>query len=522
MSNSGIVTQHFDPAVRPQDDLFAHVNGQWLRDYQIPPDRGSDGAFRELRDQAERQVRVIVEAADGKVAGDSPEAHEERLIATLYASFMDSSRIDILGTGPLKDELAAVATVFDPTELARLIGRLERVGVSGPFDSWVDTDPGDPDRYIVNLGQGGLGLPDESYYRDDQSGEIRAKYVDHIAALLRLAKVEADPGRIMALETALARVHWDVVKVRDDTLTYNPSTWDRLVREAPQFPWEAWAEGLGAPAQALDELVVRQPDFFVGLGRLWAETPLEDWRAWLAWQVVHARAPYLTDDFVRANFDFYGRVFSGAQELRQRWKRGISFVEDCVGQAVGRRYVQQHFPPEHKAKMQVLVGHLLEAYRRSIQGLDWLGPETKAKALEKLELFTAKIGYPDRWRDYAQLHVHPLDLVGNVRAVCAWETDRELAKIGQPVDRDEWFMTPQTVNAYYNPGMNEIVFPAAILQPPFFDAAADEASNYGAIGAVIGHEIGHGFDDQGSKHDGRGRLADWWTEADRAAFEARA
>jgi putative endopeptidase len=327
--------------------------------------------------------------------------------------------------------------------------------------------------------------------------------------------------RVLALETALAACHWDVVKDRDDTLTHNPMTWADLKAKAPGFPWDAWAAGLGASAATLDDLIVREPDFFVGLATLWPTRDLADWVLWLRWHTLHARASYLADAFAEENFNFYGRVLTGAEELRTRWKRGVAFVQDCVGEAVGRRYTSRHFPPEHKRRMLELVGNLIAAYRQSIANLTWLGEETKAKALRKLDEFTPKIGYPDRWRDYSRLTAQPDDLLANVRAAAAFETDRDLAKIGRPVDRGEWFMTPQTVNAYYNPGLNEIVFPAAILQPPFFDIAADDAANYGGIGAVIGHEIGHGFDDQGSKYDGAGALVDWWTAADRAAFEER-
>ncbi|MDR1808191.1 MAG: peptidase M13 [Propionibacteriaceae bacterium] len=544
MTQSGIVRDHVDPAIRPQDDLFGHVNGTWLATYEIPADRGSDGAFRELRDESERQVRVIIEAADGQAEGDGAPAHEERLIAALYASFMDTHRVDALGVRPLAEELDRVANVNHLDDLARLLGELERAGVDGLFDAWVDTDPGHPDRYIVNLGQGGLGLPDEAYYREPQHEPIRDEYVKHIRQMLKLllasdksgrradaappsapGAIPSDPAeaavRVFELEKRIAAAHWDVVKDRDDTLTYNPMTLAEVKALAPSFPWETWATALGAAPEHLGDVIVREPSFFAALAELWPATPLADWQAWLTWHVVHSRAPYLPETFVQENFHFYGQVLQGTTELRDRWKRGVAFVQGCAGEAVGRRYTDLHFPPAHKERMVTLVGHLLDAYRQSITALTWLGEATKAKALAKLDQFTPKIGYPDKWRDYSALQADPDDLVGNVRASSAFETDRELAKLGQPVDRDEWFMTPQTVNAYYNPGMNEIVFPAAILQPPFFWADADDAANFGGIGAVIGHEIGHGFDDQGSKYDGTGRLVDWWTEADRAAFEER-
>jgi putative endopeptidase len=531
MAAPGIVSDFFDHSVRPQDDLFAHVNGAWLDTYAIPPDRSADGAFRDLFDQAEQQVKVIIEEAGLTTpAGDGPEAHEQGLIAALYASFLDTDRIEALGLAAIGPDLDLVEAADTPVALGHAIGQLERTGVGGVFGSWVDTDPGDPTRYIVNLTQGGLGLPDEAYYREDQYAPIRAQYIDHIAALLALAAPagqapaedwQAQANRVYALEAALAAHHWDVVKDRDDTLTYNPTTYADLTAQTPQFPWDAWAAGLGASTSALGDLIVREPSFFQGLAELWASVDLADWRLWLRCHTLHARAPYLTEAFVQTNFNFYGRVLQGTEVLRVRWKRAVAFVQNCVGEAVGRRYTARHFPPENKRRMVELVGHLIAAYRASITNLTWLGDATKAKALAKLDQFTPKIGYPDRWRDYTALQARPDDLVGNVRATAAFETDREMAKLGRPVDRDEWLMTPQTVNAYYNPGMNEIVFPAAILQPPFFDVAADDAANYGGIGAIIGHEIGHGFDDQGSKYDGTGALVDWWTEADRAAFEER-
>jgi putative endopeptidase len=346
--------------------------------------------------------------------------------------------------------------------------------------------------------------------------------------MLRLGGVvgddtEADTaaGRVLALETGLAAGHWDVVKDRDADLTYNPMTLAELAERAPSFDWRSWVLALGAPEGTMERLVVREPSYAETFASLWASEPIDTWKAWMAYHVVSARAPYLSDELVEANFDFYGRTLTGAQELRDRWKRGVALVQGVLGEAVGKVYVERHFPPAHKERMARLVETLVEAYRESITALDWMGDGTKVKALAKLDAFTPKIGYPVKWRDYSALTVDADDLVGNVRRASAFEQDRELAKIGKPIDRDEWFMTPQTVNAYYNPGMNEIVFPAAILQPPFFDADADDAVNYGGIGAVIGHEIGHGFDDQGSKYDGEGRLEDWWTAEDRAEFESR-
>jgi putative endopeptidase len=529
MTRSGIDVSALDPAVRPQDDLYGYVNGRWIATHQIPPDRAMDGAFRALHDQAEEDVRdIILDSAATRGAQGVTDVRAK--IGAVYASFMDTDAIAACGTDPLRTDLAIVDGATTRTGLTEALGALQRTGAAAAVSFWVDNDATDPDRYVVYLHQSGLGLPDESYYREEQHADLRDAYLAHIARMLVLGGAVAvgdegaaldDAVRVLALETRLATSHWDVVRDRDASLTYNPTTLAELVQSAPGFDWQAWVRALGAPDGALDSLVVREPTFAQGFAEAWTGLPLEDWKAWLRFQVISARAPYLTDDLAEANFDFYGRTLTGAQELRDRWKRGVSLVEGALGEAVGEAYVARHFPPAHKARMERIVATLIEAYRESITGLAWMGEETKAKALVKLDSFAPKIGYPTRWRDYTALVVDAGDLVGNVRRVNAFEQDRELAKIGRPVDRDEWFMTPQTVNAYYNPGMNEIVFPAAILQPPFFDPDVDDAVNYGGIGAVIGHEIGHGFDDQGSKYDGSGRLEDWWTAADRTEFEQR-
>ncbi|MEP6526493.1 MAG: M13-type metalloendopeptidase, partial [Nocardioidaceae bacterium] len=399
-----------------------------------------------------------------------------------------------------------------------------RGGVPGFSASFVTSDRKDSTRSLVYLFQGGLGLPDESYYRDDAYAEIRDKYVATAADLLDLAGVEDPRGaaqRVIALESRLADGHWDRVASRDAVKTYNLMGRDALSQLAPDLDWASWIRGLDG-GHALDEVVVGQPGFFESLSRALSEVALDDWKAWLRWNLVRAGAPYLSGEFVDAHFELYGRTLSGVPELKERWKRGVEIAEAAMGEAIGQIYVARHFPPESKQRMLELVDNLVEAYRRDIERLDWMGPQTRQRALEKLSAFRSKIGYPDRWRDYSALEIHPGDLVGNLRRAAAFEHDRQLAKVGQPIDRDEWLMTPQTVNAYYNPGMNEIVFPAAILQPPAFDPEADDAFNYGGIGAVIGHEIGHGFDDQGSRYDGAGNLSDWWEADDRERFTRRA
>ncbi len=515
---SGIARDDLDPTVRPQDDLYRHVNGRWIADTEIPTDKARYGSFLILAEEAERAVRAIVEESQGADAGT-----EERKVGDLYASFMDEERVERAGATPLQPLLAEVAAVASIDDLLTTAGRLERGGSHGFFQLFVDSDPGDPERYVVFLEQGGLGLPDESYYREERFAEIRTAYVGFVERMLTLAGFDhpaTRAGRIVSLETQLASHHWDNVASRDSEKTYNPMAW-AAAAALSSVDLAPWLTAMGAPEGAFDEVVVRQPDFVTGLGSLLHPDELDAWRDWLAWQVIRSNAPYLSSDFVQANFDFYGRTLTGTPELRARWKRGVSLVEGSLGEAVGRSYVDRHFPAAAKTAMDALVADLVEAYRRSISGLDWMGEATRERALDKLGKFTPKIGYPVKWRDYSSLAIDPADLIGNVRATSEFEFQRELGKIRRPLDRDRWFMTPQTVNAYYNPGFNEIVFPAAILQYPFFDETRDAAANYGAIGAVIGHEIGHGFDDQGSKYDGDGRLVDWWTPEDRAAFEER-
>ncbi|SNW16397.1 endothelin-converting enzyme [Mycolicibacterium thermoresistibile] len=520
---SGVDLSFVDPAVRPQDDLFGHVNGRWLAEHEIPADRAADGAFRELYDRAEQQIRDLIEEA---AQAGAPAGTDQQRIGDLYASFMDEQTVNRLGVRPLLDELATIDAAADRTELAAVLGALQRTGVGGGAGAYVNTDAKNSSRYLLYLNQSGLGLPDESYYRDEAHAEVLAAYPAHIARMFALVYRDGDhrdtAERILALETKLAAAHWDVVKRRDAELSYNLRTFTDLADEAPGFDWTGWITALGTTPEQAAELVARQPDYLTAFAELWSSADLEDWKAWLRWRVIHARAFLLTDELVAEDFEFYGRTLSGTQEIRERWKRGVSVVENLMGFALGKLYVERHFPPEAKSRMDELVANLREAYRVSISQLDWMTPQTREKALAKLDKFTPKIGYPAKWRDYSALEIRRDDLYGNYRRGYAVEFDRDIAKLGGPVDRDEWFMTPQTVNAYYNPGMNEIVFPAAILQPPFFDAEADDAANYGGIGAVIGHEIGHGFDDQGSKYDGDGNLVDWWTDEDRTEFEARA
>ncbi|WP_246956395.1 M13-type metalloendopeptidase [Brachybacterium sp. Marseille-Q7125] len=532
---SGIDRDHVDSSVRVQDDLFGHVNGAWLAEHTIPADRSSDGAFHALRDLSEERVRAIVEQAAADVEatpGTAPaELDDHAKIGLLYSMFMDTAAIEEKGLVSLEELLETFTAATDLPALVQAMAAPDS-GTSALL-AYVWTDDDDSSRYQVKLHQGGLGLPDESYYREERYAQIRDAYVQHLENLAQLAAL---PGRdglpegdaatlartVMDFETRLAACHVDVVRVRDREKSHNPMDAAQRTELAPAFPWDAFFTGTGAPAAAIEVVSVSQPEYVTAAAQLLADEQLPVLRAWLMLHAVSSYAPYLTEALVAEDFAFSGKVLSGAEELRERWKRGVAFVEGVVGFAVGQEYVAEHFPPAHKERMDELVEALLAAYRDSISNLEWMTPATREKALEKLEKFTPKVGYPEKWRTYEKLTVVPGDLVATLRSSRRFEAEFEYAKVLGPVDETEWHMTPQTVNAYYNPGANEIVFPAAILQPPFFDAEADDAVNFGGIGAVIGHEVGHGFDDQGSKFDGDGTLRSWWTPEDREAFETLA
>jgi putative endopeptidase len=517
--NSGFDASQFDSSVRPQDDLYQYVNGAWIERTAMPEDKSRYGTFDILADGAEMTIREILDESR-----DAPEGSEARKVGDLFASFLDEDRVSALGVGPLLDRLAQVNAVTTVNELVSLMGRLQRRGIGGFYAVFVDNDPGDPERYVTLFEQGGLSLPDESYYREEHFASIRDAFVTHVERMLALAGLEdaaTRASRIFELEKKIAAGHWNNVDSRDSEKTYNLNAWDEACEIFGGSLLEVWRNGMEVPVGSFDQVVLRQPSFASAVGALFTEANIDAWKDWLSWQIIAGDAPFLSDPFVNEHFDFYGRTLTGAEAIRPRWKRAVALAEGAMGEAVGKIYVERTYPPEVKARMDVLVANLIEAYRQSITSLEWMSEATRQRALDKLDAFTPKIGYPVKWRDYSTMRVDANDLLANVRAASEFEFARNLAKIGQPVDRDEWFMTPQTVNAYYNPGFNEVVFPASILQPPFFDAERDEAGNYGAIGAVIGHEIGHGFDDQGSKFDGTGRLADWWEPSDRAAFEER-
>ena len=518
-SRSGLALDELSAEIRPQDDLFRHVNGAWLDRTEIPEDKARWGSFHLIAEQAEKDVLAIVEETR-----DAEPGTESRKIGDLYTSFMDTERINELGAAPLTEQLARADAIDSIPALLRTLGELERDGIGGLIGLFVEPDPGNPQRYVPFLVQGGLSLPDESYYRLENFDAVRTAYRGHIERILELAGLPdaaASADRIFALETEVATHHWDNVKSRDAVATYNLKSWDEVTALAG-VDLRPWLEGT-APGreEAFAEANVYQPSFFEGLGSLLVPERLEEWKAWVRFRIVHGAAAFLSDPFVDENFAFYGTQLTGVPVNRERWKRGVGLSEAAMGEAIGRVYVERHFPPASKAAMDELVANLIEAYRQSIAELEWMTAETRERALAKLDAFTPKIGYPVKWRDYSALEIDALDLVGNVRRAHIHEHDRQIGRIGGEVDRDEWYMTPQTVNAYYNPLMNEIVFPAAILQHPFFEADRDAAANYGGIGAVIGHEIGHGFDDQGSRFDGDGSLRDWWTDADRTAFEER-
>ena len=520
------IVAQLNKSVRPQDDFFRYVNGTWLESTDIPADQTSAGSFMDLHNQAQERVRTIIEDL-GAAAAAGTATDTERKIGNLFNSFMDREHIDSLDVRPLQPDLDLIRASRTKDELASAIGHLARTGVSIPFFVEIDVDRNNPDTYIPWIGQSGLGLPDEAYYHAPEHATVLEQYRAFIPKLYARATgvdnecAQSAADTIVRVETALASHHFTVVEERNTDLTNNVMSWDEFIVAHPGFDWPAAFKEIGLNHSNAPSLLVYTPRALAGFAREWEKISLEDWRTYLQWHTITDRAPYLARDIAQTNFDFYGRVLSGQKEMRVRWKRAVSFVNSMMGEAVGRAYVQRYFPPEYKKQMQQLVDDLLQAYRESITSLTWMGDQTKRQALEKLDQFTAKIGYPDQWRDYSALQVSSDDLLSNVRAGAEFEIARDIAKLGKPVDRSEWFMTPQTVNAYYNPTMNEIVFPAAILQPPFFTAGADNAWNYGSIGAVIGHEIGHGFDDQGSKYDGTGKLENWWSEQDRSEFEAR-
>jgi len=521
---SGIETQYFDPSVRAQDDFYLHVNGKWIQQTEIPADKSGYGPAYQLNDEAQLQLRAIIEAA--AKATDRAPGSEAQKIGDLYASFMDEARLEQLGAKPLQPEFARIDAMKSKADIPRLMAHLSEIGVSGPLETYIDQDSRESTRYVAEVGQGGLGLPDRDYYLSETDAKlkaIRAEYLQHIEKMLALAgdKTAAEDARaVLELETALARAQCTKVQNRDPVKTYNKVALAELPTLAPDFDWKSYLAASKLTGK-IDSLIVNQPTYVGGFDKVLQSTPLPVWKAYFKWQLLHAYGNDLSKEFADESFRFNRTIVRGIPENLPRWKRGVNLVEHAIGEAVGKIYVQKNFPPSSKARMEKLVSNLIEAYRESIVTLDWMGPDTKREAQAKLSKLTVKIGYPDKWRDYSKLRIDRNDLVGNVMRANAFESDRNVAKLGKPIDRSEWFMTPQTVNAYYNASMNEIVFPAAYLRPPYFNPDAEDATNYGGVGATIGHEISHGFDDSGSQFDGDGNLRDWWTKEDHERFDAK-
>jgi predicted metalloendopeptidase len=519
---SGVELSNMDTSVKPQQDFFRYVNGNWLAKTEIPADKGRWGSFDELRENADKQVLAIVQELAGKTAEPGSDVQK---IADLYRSYMDTATLDTLGLEPLKADFAKVDAVTSHAELAKLWGELQAERTGTPVVLFVGQDQKASDQYITLASQSGLGMPDRDYYlnSDEKSKEIQQKYQAYITKVAELA-LWTDPAKVAAtvyaIETKLAEAQWSRIQNRDRNATYNKLSLAQLAETAPGFDWAAL---LGAAKLAdVNEIVVRQPTYLTAFAKLQSEIPVADWQTYLKFHLVRANSQLLASSFDQASFEFYGKTLSGLEAQRDREKRAVSALEDTLGFMLGKIYVERHFKPEAKERMDQLIKNMRVAFKEAIDGLEWMSPETKKAAQEKLTKFNAKIGYPDVWRDYSCLDVKAGDLVGNMRRSSQCEFDRMVAKLGKPVDRTEWGMTPQTVNAYYSSTMNEIVFPAAILQPPFFNVDADDAVNYGAIGGVIGHEITHGFDDQGRRSDGNGNLTDWWQPIDAEQFQKRA
>jgi len=520
---SGLDPASFDKSVRPQDDLFRYVNGTWLANTELPADRAIYGTFVQLSDKAERDLFLLIEELGGD-KNKKPGSTAQQ-VGDFYASFVDEAKINAAGAAPLKARLAEIDAIKTPADMARVSGQLSMIGLPGPVGGFIEADAGDPTKVALYLQQGGTALPNRDYYLKDEAPfpDIRAKYQTYLENIFTLSgrpRAREDAKAVFALETELAKIQWTQVESRDAVKTYNKMAVTKIVADFPGFDWAGWAKPQGIDKAS--EWVIAQPSFFKGFAAMVPATPIETWKAWLAAQYITQKAPLLSQDFQNAAFEFFGKTLSGQQVQRLRWKRGVQLLNGSMGEALGQLYVAKHYPAAARARRETMIANLLEAYKQSITALDWMTPETKKEALAKLATFRPKIGNPPKWKDYSKLAVKPDDLVGNSERATQLENEYQVSKLYKPVDKDEWLMTPQTINAYYNPVKNEIVFPAAILQAPFFDVTAEDAVNYGAIGAVIGHEIGHGFDDQGRRYDGSGKLRDWWKPADETEFQKRA
>lgn len=518
---SGISKKDMDTLINPGDDFDAYVNGNWNKTTKIPADKSSYGAFDMLLDKSEKDVKAIIEEA---AKGNNAEGSDAQKIGDFFASYMDRKERDAIGLKPLQKEFAAVDAITDYNSLASYFGEANRKGYSIPFSFSVYNDFKDPNKYSLVTWQGGISLPDRDYYlsNDEAMLKIRTAYKTHLEKMLQLAGIEKpteNAAKVFALETEIAKIHQRKEDNRDMVKLYNPYKVEDFKTLMPQFNWNAMMEKAGVAKEK--SAIIAQVDYLKNLDGLIQKTPIDTWKTFLKWGIINNSCTYLTTELDKQQFEFNGKILNGTEKQREDWKRAVATVSNGLGEMIGKLYVEKHFTPEAKERMTKMVKNLLKAYAESIKKLDWMSEATKKEALKKVDKFIVKIGYPDKWKDYSSVKINKKDLFGNVQRATEFEYNRNLAKLGKPVDKTEWGMTPQTVNAYYNPSVNEIVFPAAILQPPFFDLEADDAVNYGGIGAVIGHEIGHGFDDQGSTFDGDGVMKNWWTEKDMAAFKAK-
>ncbi|WP_423679520.1 MULTISPECIES: M13 family metallopeptidase [unclassified Undibacterium] len=520
---SGIDVQYNDKSVKPQEDFYRHVNGTWLKNAQIPSDRSSAGAFMDLREAVVPRLHAII---DGLAKAKNASGSDAQKISDLYASFMDTKSIEAAGLKPLQADFAKIDALTDKKQIPVLMAWLNRISVTAPYDIQVHQDNKDSTKYVLDIAQSGLALPDRDYYLKDDDAKLkdtRSKYLKHIETMLTMSgdkEAAKNAAAILAFETELAKVQWTKVDLRDPIKAYNKVEISKINELTAGYDWNAYLKELGVTGK-IDYVIVSQPSYLVGMNKVLQETSLDTIKAYFKWHLLSSVASQLPKQYSDENFAFFSKTLRGVPEQEIRWKRGVRLVDSGMGESLGKLYVAKYFPAESKAKMEKLVANLLLAYKESIDTLDWMSPETKKEAQAKLATFMPKIGYPNKWKDYSALHITKGDAVGNLRAIRSFAAQTELNKLGKPIDRDEWGMTPQTVNAYYNPEMNEIVFPAAILQPPFFNPKADDAVNYGGIGTVIGHEISHGFDDQGAQYDGAGNLRDWWTKEDHVKFAAK-
>jgi len=520
LGSFGVALENMDLTVKPGDNFFKYVNGTWLRDTEIPADKSNYGGFSILTDLSDERVKAIIE--DTSKSNSTP-GSEEQKIGDFYAAFMDASAIQNAGLDGVRADLVQISAAKTHADIARLMGDPE-MGLRSPMAGWVDVDVKDIKNYIFYITQSGLGMPNRDYYldSDEKSEGLRTAYLALLTTMLSEAgdkDAAASASNVMAFETQMAKVHWKPAKRRDRSLTYNKMTIDEMKAYAKGFPWDAMLEASGLGSQGA--FIIRENDAIQGMAKIFATTDVSTLKAYLTAHYMSGMAAYLPTRIDNANFEFYGKALRGTEVQRDRWKRAVGQIDNMMGEMVGKVYVKRHFPPIAKTQMDVLVENLRSAFKDGIDNLEWMGADTKTEAQDKLRKFNPKIGYPDEWTDYTSLSVDRADLIGTVKSANRWQWEDMIGKLGGPIDRGEWGMNPQTVNAYYRPSLNEIVFPAAILQAPFFDPAADAAVNYGGIGAVIGHEMGHGFDDQGRKTDGNGQQRDWWTEADGAAFKQR-